>query len=104
MKQVYGTVLHKEGRFLLEVEGKRYEIPEAIAFDRKHIADLVGKRVNVAFGDSPIIVFDDILCYVAPDGWAWAGQVEIGKREVILQGFVKAGYLTEEKFNQLMQM
>ena len=106
MKQraVYGTVLHEEGRFLLEVAGMRRELPEGIMVDRKHLGDLVGKRVSVVIGDSPIIFIDHILCYVPADPWGWVVRVDPKIRQGILQGFVQAGLLAPEKADQLMSM
>lgn len=103
-KTVYGTVLSEEGRFLLEVEGKRHELPEGMMVDRAHLARLVGQKVHVVIGDPPIIVIDHILCYVPADPWAWVVRIDPKVRQGILDGFVQAGLLTKEKADQAMHM
>ena len=103
-KTVYGTVLSVEGLFLLEVEGKRHELPAGMMVDREHLGKLVGQKVPVVIGDPPIIVIDHILCYVPADTWAWVVRVDPTVRQGILDGFVKAGLLTKEKADQAMHM
>jgi hypothetical protein len=101
---VYGTVLREEGCFFLEVEGKRHELPEGLLADRKHLEELIGQRVHIVIGDSPIIFIDHILCYVPADPWGWVVRVDPAIRQGILDGFVKAGLLSQEKAEQVMRM
>ena len=101
---MYATVVREGECFFLEVAGKRHELPAGLLVDNKHLADLVGKRVNVVMGDSPIIFIDHILCYVPADPWGWVVRVDPKIRKGILEGFVQAGLLSQEKADQVMGM
>ena len=108
-----GTVVHKDGTFFLEAEGKLHAIPVGSDLKATHLKELVGKTVEVirsepisfAIGLVPQgakagIRAPRILCYFPADPWAF-GVVEEGARAGLAQQFLSQGVLSKANYEKL---
>ena len=115
-----GVVVREEGKYLLEVEGERQEIPLETVMDESQLESIVGQTVEVLYSEPrPAVVGIlarervPILCYVPwppwppcflcylPVPWLLRGverevQVNLAKR------FLEEGYINEEVFERLV--
>jgi hypothetical protein len=115
-----GIVMFDEGKYFLEVEGRREELPLETVVEEEQLKKLVGQEVEVFFSEPrPAVVgikakeLMPILCYIPwppwppcflcylPVPWLIRGverevQINLAKR------FREEGYISEEVFERLI--
>jgi len=115
-----GTVGFEEGKYFLEVEGRREELPTWAVAEEARLKELVGQEVEVIYSEPRRAVMGlvakelmPILCYIPwppwppcfmcylPAPWLIRGverevQVNLAKR------FLEEGYISEEVFERLI--
>ncbi len=111
-----GTVSFEEGKYFLEVEGKREELPVGIVAEAK-LKELVGREVEVLYTEPRRFVaglvdrkIGPILCYIPipippipcyiPPPWFFRG-VEEQVRINLAKQFLEEGLISEEIFGRL---
>jgi hypothetical protein len=107
-----GTVVYEEGKYLLEVEGKREELPVGVRLQEAQLKKLVGQKVEVLYTVPRQYVVGlkgfrrpPILCYVPPIDW----QIDLGLirgvesqvRLNLAKQFLKANLITKEIYAKL---
>ena len=121
-----GTVAFEEGKYLLETEGQRQELPVEAVGDEARLKELVGQQVEVLYSEPkraivglvararlPVIVYPQwppwpprppwppcFGCYLPPI-WLLKG-VEREVRTNLARRFLEEGYFSEEVFNRLI--
>jgi hypothetical protein len=114
-----GIVAYEEGKYLLEVEGKREELPTRDVAEEARLKELVGQEVEVLYSEPRravvgLVAKERILipCYIPWPPWYWvtcyipAPWVIRGlEREVqvnLAKRFLEEGYISEEVFERLV--
>lgn len=115
-----GTVVFEEGKYFLEVEGTREEVPAEAIAQEAQLKELVGQEVEVLYSEPKRAVvglvakeFMPILCYIPgppwppcfmcylPPPWVIRG-VELEVRTNLAKRFLEEGYISEEIFERLV--
>ena len=115
-----GIVAYEEGKYFLEVEGRREELPTRAVAEEARLKELVGQEVEVLYSEPRravvgLVAKERMLipCYVPwppwppcfmcylPASWLIRGverevQVNLAKR------FLEEGYISEEVFERLV--
>ena len=100
-----GTVVHKEGNFFLEAEGKLTPIPVSPQFHPETLKELVGKKVEVLYTEPRSFVAGliggrvPILCSLPVD--PWFSVVDEGARLAVAKQFLNEGLLSKETFEKI---
>jgi hypothetical protein len=115
-----GKIDFEEGKFILEVEGKREELRAGIVADESQLRKLVGKEVEVLYskpqpaivglvakGFKPILCYILVrlphpLCYIPADPWMFRG-VEDKIRFNIAERFRKEGLISKDVYGKITQ-
>jgi hypothetical protein len=108
-----GTVVHKDGNFFLEAEGKLHAIPVGSDQKSTQLKELVGQKVEVVLSEpisfaiglvpqnaKPGVRFPRVICYFPADPWAF-GVVEEGVRAGLAQQFLSQGILSKANYEKL---
>jgi hypothetical protein len=114
-----GIVVFEEGKYFLEVEGRREEVPPEAVAQEARLKELVGQEVEVLYSEPKRAVvglvakeFMPILCYIPwppwppcfmcylPPPWVIRG-VEQEVRMNLARRFLEEGYISEEVFERL---
>jgi hypothetical protein len=110
-----GMVGYEEGKYFLEVEGEREDLPVGIVMEEAQLKELVGQKVDVLYSEPKRVVvglvveaLPPILCYVPP--W-WFGcylppiwvlrGVEREVRVNLAKRFLEEGLISEGIFERL---
>jgi len=111
-----GTVVFKEGKYFLEVEGRREELLVGLVADEAQLRKLVGQEVEVLYSEPRRVVvglvareIGPILCYVRPPWpvcyypipWILRG-VEREVRVNLAKRFLEEGLISEEVYAKLV--
>jgi len=111
-----GTVVFEEGKYFLEVEGRREELLAGLVADEEQLRKLVGEEVEVLYSEPKRFVvglvsrkIGPILCYVWPPWpvcyypvpWILRG-VEKEVRVNLAKRFLKEGLISEEVYDKLI--
>jgi hypothetical protein len=107
-----GTIIFEEGKYLLEVEGKREELPVGVRLQERQLKKLVGQKVEVLYTEPKQFVVGlkafrrpPILCYVPPVDWlidpAVLTGVEKQVRLNLAKQFLKAKLISQEIYAKL---
>lgn len=111
-----GTVGFEEGKYFLEVEGRRWELEAGVIISDGRVEDLVGQEVEVLYSEPTRFVvglvtekFGGVLCYVRPrptcyypaDPWLLRG-VEREVRVNLAKGFLEEKLISKEVFEKLV--
>lgn len=108
-----GTVVHKDGNFFLEAEGKLHAIPVGSNLKATQLNELVGQKVEVVLSEPISFVvglvpqnaklgvhFPRVICYYPPDPWT-LGVVEEEARAGLAQQFLSQGVLSKANYEKL---
>lgn len=113
-----GTVGFKEGKYFLEVAGRREELPVGIVAEEAQLKELVGQEVEVLYSEPRRVVvgliakeLPPITCYIPwwrrwhtcylPAPWVLRG-VEKEVRANLAKQFLEEGLISEEVFERLV--
>jgi hypothetical protein len=112
-----GTIAFEKGKFYLEVEGRREEVPPGAVADEAQFKELVGREVEVLYSEPRRVVvglvareLHPILCYVPWPRWVTCYLPAIWpirgvEREVqanLAKQFLEEGYISEEVYERLV--
>lgn len=101
-----GKVVHKEGKYFLEAEGKTEELSLAHA-SAAQLKELAGQTVDVIYSEpKPSVIGIGgkhcfILCYIPANPW---GQVVIPEKELVQKlanKFLAEGLISKEIFDKI---
>jgi hypothetical protein len=114
-----GILVFEEGKYFLEVEGRREEVPPEAVAQEARLKELVGQEVEVLYSEPKRAVVGlvarelmPILCYIPwpplppcfmcylPPPWVIRG-VEQEVRTNLARRFLEEGYISEEVFERL---
>jgi len=112
-----GTVGFEEGKYFLEVEGRREELLAGLVAQEAQLEKLVGQEVEVLYSEPRRLVvglvareIGPILCYIPPpvpplcyypvDPWAFRG-IEREVRVNLAKRFLEEGLISEGVFERL---
>lgn len=112
-KPTTGTVVHKEGNFFLEAEGKLHAIPVGPNLKTTQLKELVGQKVEVLLSEPTSFVIGlvpvaakagvrlpRVICYFPADPFAF-GVVDEGARSAFAAQFLQQGVLSKENYEKL---
>ncbi len=112
-KAVKGKVIHKEGKYFLDVAGKTEELPVGLLADEKFLKEQVGQEVEVLYSiPKPHVVALKtiripriILCNIpAPE---WLGNIITHPSSEmtvsVATRLLKEGFITQEVFEKIQQ-
>jgi len=100
-----GTVVHKEGTYFLEVEGKLHQIPVNPKTTPAKLKEMVGQKVEILYSEPKSFVVGlvwgriPILCYFPADPYSTV--VDEGSRAALAKQLFNEGVLSQETFNKL---
>lgn len=108
-----GTVVHKEGAFFLEVEGKHHPIPVGSHIKLDQLRELAGQKVEIIQSEPLRFVvglvpaaaktgprIPRIICYIPADPYVF-GVVEEEARVGLAKQFLDQGVLSKENYEKL---
>lgn len=101
-----GTVIYAEGRYLLEADGRRREIPIGPLVDEAQLKELVGKEVEIFLGEPPVLGVRQpgrpgVICYYPPpDFWHTAGILGDKVRLPLLKALRDEGWISQEVYDR----
>jgi hypothetical protein len=100
-----GTVVLKDGAFLLEAEGKFHAIPVGPHTQAAHLKELAGKKVEILYSEPKSFIVGlvggrvPILCYFPAD--PYSTFVDEGARAGLAKQLLNEGVLSQETFNKI---
>lgn len=109
-KQI-GTVLFEEGKFFLQVEDHRRELPTEFLVDESQLEQVVGKDVEVIYAEPAIHAlrwpgWGCVICYlpVPPrcgwwDGWGLGDET----RAALLKTLHTEGWISQEILEKALE-
>ena len=108
-----GTVLFENGKYYIEADGERNELPVSLLTQEENLKDLLGQKVEVLYSepkrfvvglipDKQVKRWPRIICYLpAP----WEGLIETrvadSMRATLAKQYLEAGIISEEVFGKL---
>ena len=107
-----GTVVHKDGVYFLEAEGKHHVIPVGPHTNVAQLKELVGQQVEVLHSEPTSFIVGlvaakatgprvpRIICYVPADPFAF-GVVEEAARVGLAKQFLDQGILSKANYEKL---
>ncbi len=104
---VKGRVGHKEGKYFLEVAGKKEEMPVGLLTDEGFLKEVVGKEVEVFYSTpKPFVVAikwdarPPIICYFVIDTVLTQPSAELTRS--VATKLLTGGFITQEVFNKII--
>jgi hypothetical protein len=106
-KIVKGKVIHKEGKYFLEVAGKHEVMPVGRLTDEGFLKDIVGKEVEVFYSTpKPFVVAikwpgrPPITCYFVIDTVLTQPSPELTRS--VATKLLNEGFITQEVFEKII--
>jgi hypothetical protein len=109
-KVIKGKVVHKEGKYFLDVAGKLEELPVGLPAGEKLLKEQVGQEVEVLYSIpkpavvalKPLNLRKFIYCNIPVGGWA-GGKLTGEMTRAVADKLLKDGAVTQEVHVQLLK-
>lgn len=114
-KVTKGKIVHKEGKFFLDVAGKMEALPTGLLADEAFLKEQVGKEVEVFFTipksfvaairpiGRPVIITCNIPAWEFLRGETFVTQPTAAMTSNVATALLKGGFITQEVFNTITQ-
>ena len=114
-KVTRGKIVHKEGKFFLDVAGKMEALPTGLLADEAFLKEQVGKEVEVFLTipksfvaairpvGRPVIITCNIPAPEFLQGETFVTQPTAAMTRNVATALLKGGFITQEVFNTITQ-